>query len=276
MTRRGGMLLLVGVVAMWLLLWVPVLKVWAEDLWNDPNYGHGLPLAAILLGIGILRARRSAGGDGSQVGNAWVWWLVAGCALGLGGFLAANDSLLRYSTVLTAIAGVMALCDERARRAWRGPLLAFVLLVPWPYVIYFSATARLQRWSTTAAAGFLRLSGVPLAREGNLLHFQGYDLEVIDACSGLRSLLTMTALAGVIAVAAGLGRWRTVTLLVLAIPLALLTNLLRLVLTGYAAQLGGPETAESVFHLGGGLLSFGLGALVLGWWAFGTGRERSA
>jgi len=265
-----------GVAAAWLLLYAPVLRSWAVDLWNDPNYGHGLVLGVALLLLGVFRMRRTEGPESGETRTpGWILWAGLGFVLALGGILASNDSLLRWSSMLSAIAILEALAGNRVCAAWRAPLLAMLLLVPWPYVVYFTATARLQRISTSAAAFALEHSGVPLAREGNLLHFPGYDLEVVDACSGLRSLLTMTALAGVIAVASRVGTRRTLILLLLAIPLALLSNLLRLVLTGYAARLGGPETAESVFHLGGGLLSFGLGALVLGWYAFRPQTEET-
>ncbi len=276
MNSLRSMILGLATAFAWLLLYAPTLVVWFEDLWNDPNYGHGLPLAVILVGAGVIRHRRGERVEDGPPSSSWMLWAGSGFGLGLAGVLAANDSLLRWSAVLSGLGLLEALLGKRAREAWRAPLLATLLLVPWPYVIYFTATARLQRMSTTAAAAVLEVSGVPLAREGNLLHFPGYALEVVDACSGLRSLLTMTAMAGVIAVVAGLSWRRSVGILLLAIPLALFTNLLRLVLTGYAARLGGPETAESVFHLGGGLLSFGLGALVLGWWAFRPPREERA
>ena len=152
---------------------------------------------------------------------------------------------------------------------------AGLLLVPWPYVLYFLATAHLQRMSSAAAGFLLHLSGVPMARDGNLLHFSGYDLQVVEACSGLRSLLVMSALAAFLAAAARLSVRRTVFLLLVSVPLALGANLLRLVLTGYGAQLGGPETAESIFHLGGGLLSFALGVIVLGLAAFYPRRRKT-
>jgi len=172
------------------------------------------------------------------------------------------------------LAVLAALAPPRLRGAWRGPLLACLLLVPWPYVLYFAATARLQRMSSHGAELLLALSGVPVVREGNLLRFQGYQLEVVEACSGLRSLLAMTALAAVVAVAARTSPRRTALLLVLAVPLALGANLLRLVLTGYVSQLRGPEAAAGFFHLAEGLATFVLGSLVLGAVALARGRER--
>ncbi|HKI84845.1 MAG TPA: exosortase/archaeosortase family protein [Candidatus Krumholzibacteria bacterium] len=251
-----------------LLAYAQIFKGWVADLISDPNYGHGLVLGGLLIALAIWRSLK--GDESGERGLAPIWWGWALMALlaAVGGLLVANDSLLRWSLILAVLAAVESLAPAKIVSAWRGPLLALLLLVPWPYVLYYGATAHLQRMSSAAAAFVLHWSGVPLAREGNLLHFAGYDLEVVEACSGLRSLLVMSALAAFIAAAARLSVRRTLFLLLLSVPLALGANLLRLVLTGYGAQLGGPETAENLFHLGGGLLSFALGVIVLGMAAF--------
>jgi exosortase len=250
------------------LAYAQIFRGWVKDLISDPNYGHGLILGGLLLVLALWRSLQGKQRGELALGRVWWGWALLALVTAAGGLLVANDSLLRWSLVLAALAAVEALAPVRIVSAWRGPLLALLLLVPWPYVLYYGATAHLQRMSSAAAAFVLHLSGVPLAREGNLLHFAGYDLEVVEACSGLRSLLVMSALAAFIAAAARLSWRRTVLLLVLSVPLALGANLLRLVLTGYGAQLGGPETAEDLFHLGGGLLSFALGVIVLGMAAF--------
>jgi len=241
-----------------------ILQSWIADLYSDPNYGHGLVLGCLLLALGAWRSLKRD--PDPRPGGRNLWWVWGLLALGMavGGLLVANDSLMRWSLVLAALACVEALAPASMVRVWRGPLLALLLLVPWPYVLYYLATAHLQRMSSAAAAFLLHASGVPLARDGNLLHFSGYNLEVVEACSGLRSLLVMSALAAFLAAVARLSTRRTIFMLLLSVPLALGANLLRLVLTGYGAQLGGPETAESIFHLGGGLLSFALGVIVLG------------
>lgn len=251
-----------------LLAYAQIFRGWVADLISDPNYGHGLVLGGLLIALAVWRSLKGPESGNSDPARVWWLWGLLALLAAVGGLLVSNDSLLRWSLVLAALSGLEALAPAKIVSAWRGPLLALLLLVPWPYVLYYGATAHLQRMSSAAAAFVLHLSGVPLAREGNLLHFAGYDLEVVEACSGLRSLLVMSALAAFIAAAARLSLRRTLVLLVLSVPLALGANLMRLVLTGYGAQLGGPETAENLFHLGGGLLSFALGVIVLGMAAF--------
>ncbi len=264
-----------GLLAVAVALWLegPVLAGWFVDLTHDPNYSHGLAMAGLLLAVGLWRSwRRPSQVDERYLLPWWGWGAIA-FVLSAAGLLSSNDSLQRWGAVAIALLLLELQATAPIRSAWRGPLLALVTLVPWPYVVYYAVTARLQSFSSWAAAAVLQLSGVPLVRSGNLLTFPGYRLEVVEACSGLRSLLAMTALAALVAVLARVSARRTLLLLLLAVPLALVANLLRLVVTGYAAQLGGPAQAEGVFHMAEGLFTFGLGAIVLGWVAF-SGRSK--
>lgn len=246
----------------------PVLSSWLTDLGADPNYSHALPMLLLLLAVAGWRTVKPRGGVEVESWPAWWLWAAGAFLLTAAGLLSANDSLLRWGAIAGAVTLLEVLASPRLRDAWRGPLLAMTTLVPWPYVIYYAITARLQTFSSWAAEAALTASGVPLARDGNLLRFQGYRLEVVQACSGLRSLLAMTALAALIAVLGRVSTRRTVWMFFLAVPLALMANLLRLLVTGYAAQLGGPESADGVFHFAEGVFTFGLGAIVLGLVAF--------
>jgi exosortase len=203
----------------------------------------------------------------------WWAWGTGAVLLALLGLVAANDLPQRWGALAGALALMAALGSVRVRGAWRAPLLACFLLVPWPYVIYYATTSRLQRLSSQAAEVVLRFSGVPLSRDGNLLHFPGYRLEVVEACGGLRSLLAMTALAAVVAAATRCSVRRTLLLLGIAVPLALGSNLLRLVLTGWVSQLQGPDAAAGIYHTGEGLVTFVVGSLLLGGVALAGRRE---
>ena len=91
---------------------------------------------------------------------------------------------------------------------------------------------------------------------------------------GMRGILTLTALAAALLVMFRPGPRRVLLVLALAVPLAMVANLLRLVVTGIVAQMEGPDTAEKVFHLAGGALTFALGAAVLSSVAL-VGRSRA-
>ncbi len=262
-----------GVVLMaYLAAYFPALRLWVGDTLRDPNYGHAVPLSLGLLALGLWRSRQS-----SPRGT----WMVSGGALlalamplGVLGILGSEAFTLRVSGILAAAAAVSMLASPRRAGVWQPIVLAHLFLVPWPYVVFYATTARLQRISSAVAGEALSVSGIPLVREGNMLRLPGYQLEVVEACSGLRGILTLTALAACIAVFAGAKGMRLVWLVALALPLALLANFLRLVGTGFAAQLVGPETADRVFHIAGGMGTFALGTIVLSSVAF-AGRRQS-
>lgn len=264
----SGLLLAVAAVA-WGFAFGPSVVVWTQDAWQDPNYGHVVPLSLFLVGLGVWRTVRGT----RPVDLPWAGLLVVGAVAAAVGILASEAYSLRVGAILCLAAGVVGLAAPRFRAAWTGPVLAHLLLIPWPYVVFFALTARLQRVASAVAAGALGGLGVPLVREGNLLRLPGYQLEVVEACSGIRGILTLTALAATLAVVARCGPRRTLLLLALAIPTAWVANLLRLVVTGIAAQLLGPERADTVFHLAGGIGTFALGVVVLSAVAF-PGRDR--
>jgi len=248
----------------WGLAFGPTLAVWARDAWHDPNYGHVLPLSAVLLAVAVWRTWRGT----APFTIPWRPTLALGGVAALGGILGSEAYSLRVGAVLGLAAALAGLAPERVRAAWTGPVLAHLSLIPWPYVVFFALTAWLQRVASAVAAASLGLLGVPLVREGNLLRLPGYQLEVVEACSGVRGILTLTALAATLAVLSRCGRRRTLLLLALALPTAWVANLLRLVMTGIAAQLLGPDRADTVFHLAGGLGTFALGVVVLSAVAF--------
>ena len=129
MSERKGRMMTAAVVLAWLVVYGQVLRVWAEDLWHDPNYGHGVPLAVFLLVLGVMRMRRPSDSDSAPTSNRWIVWGTLAFMIGVGGILAANDSLRRWSAILAALAILEALAPWRTVRSWRAPLLAMLLLV---------------------------------------------------------------------------------------------------------------------------------------------------
>lgn len=256
--------------AVWAWLCAGVLASWLADLWNDPNYGHGLPLLVVLLAAGALRAWRARGAAGGRpLPLAWPWLVAIGGTLATAlGWLGTEDFLLRCGSVLLALWWAFAMLPPAVAGSLLAPGLALLALVPWPYVVFYGLTARLQLLSSQLAAASLEATGVALVRDGNLLRLEGYQLAVVEACSGLRSLLSLLALAALLAALRRLRPGSTVLLLVAAVPLAVLVNALRLWGSGIAAQLGGPERADILVHGGGGLLVFAVGSLLLAAIAF--------
>ena len=143
------------------------------------------------------------------------------------------------------------------------PLLLLFFMIPLPYIIYYKITFPLQLMSARLSAAVLGLIEVSVIRKGNILLMPNYALEVVAACSGLRSLMTMITLALIYAGFSALSNVRKIMLVAFAIPAAIAANTLRLVVTAVGAHMVGPSFADGVLHEISGLIVFLSGLLMI-------------
>lgn len=231
---------------------------------DDPNYAHGffvLPLSAWLA-----YRRRGRFVAAARAPDAAGLVLVAcGALVYLAGIAAAELFTTRVSFVLV-VAGLVWALEGRARaRVMAFPVAFLLCMIPLPYVLYYQATFPLQVESSRWAAALLGGAGLPVVREGNILHLEGYSLEIVTACSGLRSIMALGTIALFLADFMTRSRVAKTILVVVALPIAVLANVLRLATTAVIASLSGPEAAESFLHDLSGVVVFiaGLVALVM-------------
>ena len=147
-------------------------------------------------------------------------------------------------------------------------LVVLALMCPLPARVELALTLPLKRIAALFATGMLDLTGIDASLDGNMIHLAGIDaLWVADACSGIRSLISLFSLA-VLACLVWERHW-LLRLVVVAssVPVAVLVNGLRIWLTGYLASAVGPEAAEGFFHFFEGIALFGLATILLFLWA---------
>jgi exosortase len=189
--------------------------------------------------------------------------ILAGTALYLAGVLAAELFTMRLS-LLVVIAGLVLALEGRARlRVMAFPIAFLACMIPLPYILYYRLTFPLQIESSRMAAGLLTAAGLPVVREGNVLHLEGYSLEVVTACSGLRSIMTLGTIGLFLTDLIRFSRAGLVGYLALIVPVAMAANIARLAVTAGVAAVSGPETAESFLHELSGLVLFVTGVLAL-------------
>ena len=257
-TLLSSLSLLFPLVAAYWFVAASLAAQWADD----PNYAHGffvIPMAVVL----AWRRRTSFLAAPRTPDSLGLWLVAVGGILYLLGVLAAELFTMRASLVVV-LAGVLVTLEGRRRaRVMAFPLLFLLAMIPIPYVFYYRLTFPLQLESSRLAAGLLTAVGMPLVREGNVIHLEGYSLEVVTACSGLRSIMTLGTMALFLVDFLRLSMGLRALFLLGVVPIAVAANVARLATTAGIAAIGGQEAAESFLHELSGLVVFVVGLLVL-------------
>jgi exosortase len=227
----------------------------AQQWYEDPNAAYGGVVAIAAVVIAARRWRSLAGLEfrGSWYGSAALAFAAGAYAIGT---LAADVFMLRLSLLAFVIAAVWFVLGTAHLRMLAAPLMLLVVAIPLPSALVTELTLPLQLAASRCAAGLLQLAGVAVVRDGNVLTLNYITLEVAEACSGMRSLVTLIALIGVYAAAYEATVKRTVFLLAAAIPVAIAGNGLRVAFTGLLAARLGEGAAKGVVHDATGWVAF--------------------
>lgn len=236
-------------------LYAPVFKLLAWQWWTDPNWSHGflVPAFSIFLLWRERRRLREIPVRGSYLGLAGVGGAVALLILAS---LAAELFSARCSFVLLLASLVLYLKGWRMLRAVAFPLGYLLLMIPWPGIIYAQVTLPLQFLASRWAAVALAWVHVPVLREGNLLILSNYTLEVAQACSGIRSLVSLFTIAIAYAYLAESRMGLRFLLVALMLPIAVVSNAFRIFGTGVLTSQVSPRLAQGFFHEFSGWLIF--------------------
>lgn len=256
--------LLVTVSILLFVLYLPVLHNLVKQWLNDPNYRHGLLIPVVL--IFLVRRKwdviRENSPYQSRPGTAFLLLALASLLL-IGGTAASELFTARLSLVLFIIGTLILLAGPRLVKILTAESVLMFLMIPLPYIIYYRLTFPLQLLSARLSAVILKTLQISVIRKGNIIIMPGYTLEVVAACSGLRSLLTMVSLGVIVAATASYSTGRKFLLVACSVPVAVTANTFRLVVTALGAQLAGPAFADGILHQISGLMVFGSGLIML-------------
>ena len=230
---------------------------WSTD--DDMSHGFFVPLISAF----IVWQRRE---ELMAIKPRPNWWGLAVVLYGaiqlLLATLGAELALARSAFVITLIGMVWLLGGTRMLRELAFPLFLLFFMVPIPSVIYSRITFPLQILASQLADGALTVLSVPVLREGNILELPNQRLSVVEACSGIRSLLSLTFLALVYGYFFERRLWLRVTLFLATVPIAIVANGSRVTLTGVLTQVK-PELAEGFFHTASGWVIFMVALVIL-------------
>ena len=238
-----------------LVVYLPVLTSLVQQWASDDNYSHGFLVAPFAVYFAWLRRRDLAA---LPVRGHWTGLVIVlgSLAVLLAGRLGAELFLARISLIGLVAGTVLFLYGTRHFRVLAFPIAFLLLMVPLPAVVFNQIAFPLQLLASRAGEGVLAASGIPVLREGNILVLPTTTLEVVEACSGIRSLVSLLTLAIILGKMTEPRVWARVVLAVLALPVAIAANAARVAGTGLTAEWISPQAAEGFFHEFSGWVMF--------------------
>lgn len=237
------------------LLYYRILVGMVLKWWTDSNYSHGF-IVPIFCAWVTWKERRHI--QEIPANPSWFGLLIILSSLGILvlGELGAEYFLSRTS-LFFVLAGIMIYFRGwRFFRAVLFPWAALFLMVPLPAIIFNQIALPLQFQASRLASGLLAIVGVPVLREGNVIQLPSLTLDVVEACSGLRSLVSLLVLSVFYGYLFEPRIYRRVLLILVAIPIAVLANGVRIMGSGILGQYWDAEKAEGFFHMFSGWLVF--------------------
>ena len=220
----------------------------------DASYG----VVVAVVGLAVIWKRRcdfAAASDPFATPLPGLAVLTTGVLLYLAGQLGADVFLTRVSFVVVLTGTAFFLAGPRAVRVIAAPLFFLLIAIPLPALIANAITLPLQFTASRVAESTLVAVGVPVFRNGNVLELPSTALEVAEACSGLRSIVSLAAI-GVLLAWTDTSLARRLAIIASTLPVAIAMNGLRIAATGIACETWGPRAASGSLHTASGWITF--------------------
>lgn len=229
------------------------------DWVSDDSHSHGFLIIPISIYL-FWRQRDKLNSPRDKTGWGWIVLLAGGGGLVLG--TAASEFFTTRLSIVLMVSGLamIYLGTSNFRKVWF-PFFFLLFMIPIPAVIYNSLTLPLQLLASKISISGLQLIGVPCSRAGNIINLPGHSLEVADACSGLRSLTSLLALAAVWGHLSLPKAYSQILLVAGAVPIAIVINAARVFVVSVGVYSIDKGFAEGFLHDLAGMTVF-LGAMV--------------
>lgn len=228
-----------------------MVEIWFER----PEYSHGVLIPVIAVFLIWQRSDQLAG-----VPLSGTWWgvtlVAAGIALHAVGVLAAVFVVQQYGALLAFYGLVLAFIGGPAARVLWMPLTFLLLMIPLPDFLLSNLSSKLQLVSSAIGVWVIRMFGISVHLEGNVIDLGSYHLQVAEACDGLRYLFPLMTLGFIMACFYRAATWKRVCLFLSSIPIAVLMNSLRIGTIGVMVEHWGVGMAEGFLHEFQGWLVF--------------------
>ncbi len=235
-----------SIFALLVICYFPVLKHLVGQWADDADMGHGFFVPAIAAYVAWQRREQVLAIQPKA--NYWGLLLLAwgACQL-IVGMLGVELFLQRTAFLISVLGAILTIGGFRIVKALAFPLFLLLFMIPIPAILYTQITFPLQIFASRVAENLLALLGIPVLRDGNVLELASQKLSVVEACSGIRSLLSLTFLSLVYAYFFDSKVWMRAALFLATIPIAILANAGRVTITGILSEWR-TDLAQGFFH----------------------------
>ena len=256
------LLMFLPVLVICVLIYADILTDLYHSWLEDPNYSHGLlvPLISVYF---IWQKKDKLKQIPVIPSNTGLFLIVFALIVLIVG-VAAQEFFTKRSSMVFLLTGIIVfLLGWQWLKELLLPVGFLFFMIPLPYIVYDAMAFPLKLFVAKFSVICLKLMGVVVWREGNIIMFPQTTLEVADACSGLRSLMSLLALGVALAFLTQKKKGAMLILVILTIPIAIVTNMIRVIGTGFLAQYYGAAAAEGFFHEFAGMGVFVLAMVML-------------
>jgi exosortase len=248
--------------AAFVILYRSVIAKLFHDLWTDENYSHGLLILPMALYFAWERRKRLLAAE-LRPNNAGLILVLGSLGILAIGVLGFELFLTRISMLGILTGALLFVCGWRPVKILAFPILFLLLMIPIPTIVFNQIAFPLQLLASRFGEAVLMAFGIPVLREGNVIHLANTSLEVAEACSGIRSLISLLTIGIVYGYFTDSRISVRIILALATIPTAIAANGARISGTGIAARYYGPEVAEGFLHSFSGWIIFLVAFLML-------------
>ena len=228
-------------------LYSRVVQGLVSDWINLPDFSHGF-LIPIVSFYFVYERRKQFSVLSPSSNWAGLGLIIFGILLLLLGNLATEYFTMRFSMLMVFGGIILFLLGKEFFKILLFPLIFLIFMIPIPSILMDRITFPMQLFASKVAANTLYLIGIPVLREGNVMLLANTSLEVAEACSGIRSLISLLALSIVFAYLSHKETWKRILLVLSTFPIAIIANAARVSGTGILAHYYGDSVAQGFFH----------------------------
>ena len=236
-------------------LYYNVIDKLINDWLNDPNYSHGFIIPFIALYMAWIR-REKILRTNCEPCNLGFAGLILSLIIFIIGRLGSELFTMRLSMIFVIWSLILFFLGINQAKLLTLPILYLIFMIPIPAIVWNKISFPLKLFVSKLAAALIAFIGIPVLRAGNIINLSTVSLQVVDACSGMRSLISLLSISAAFAIINDFSLTKKWIIFLSAIPFAIFFNVLRLFSTALLAQYYDPGFAKGFLHEISGMMVF--------------------